>query len=54
MIDFGYYNMDCINVMKEFSDKYYKKVRIHPTQKPALYEWIFGLTPEQIREVKKD
>ena len=30
MIDFGYYNMDCMDGMKQFSDKYFDIAIVDP------------------------
>lgn len=49
MLEFGFYNMDCMQGMKEFPDKYFDlaivdppyREKNQPTQKPvALYKWI--------------
>lgn len=53
MLDFGYYNMDCMQGMfqgksitegtTQQGNKRLNEKRIHPTQKPiALYEWLLS------------
>lgn len=42
MLDFGFYNMDCMEGMKEFPDKYFDLAIVDPPYGNAGCEWING------------
>ena len=56
MLDFGYYNMDCMDGMKEFPDKYSEKgglTRISDEDLPEVAEHTKAIT-EILKKYRKE
>lgn len=49
MLDFGFYNMDCMEGMKEFPDNYFDLAVVDPPYGDALTDESRGGVLEQVR-----
>ena len=41
MLEFGYYNMDCIKGMREFPDKFFDLAIVDPPYGGGVERWLY-------------